>query len=297
LERFKVAATQIDTDYRDLQHNIDVHLRLIKETAQAGCQLVVFPELSVTGHNASPEIVQFAEEAEGRIFRIIQEQARASHIIVGYGFAEIFRGTHYNSYSLVGPQGFIGTQRKVHASLDEFFRFRQAYEWGVYDLGFCKAGTAICHDSDLWESWRILALLGAEVVLIPHAIRKMVNPDGTCSFDGAERRYPEEVLLATQRELLEARPNPKLHDIQAKTNGVYAVFSDHVGFDGHSTHVGGAYVINPEGVMIAKSTPAPSDQWISVELDPEVYARVRRNPWFHLKKRRPEAYGELTRLI
>jgi predicted amidohydrolase len=297
MKRFQVAATQVDVKYQDLEHNIATHLRMIKETAEAGCRLVVFPELSVTGHNASPEVVQFAEEADGPIFQVIHQQARACDIIVGYGFCEIARGTHYNTYALVGPEGMIGLQRKVHASYDEFFRFRQAYEWELYDLGFCKIGTAICHDSDFFESWRILALMGAEVVLLPHAIRKNVNPDGVLTFDGAERECSEEEIIANQKELYEARPNVKLHDIQAKTNGVYAVFSDQVGFDGHSTHLGGAYILSPEGEMVAKSEPFVGDAWISAELDPETFEQVRRNPWFPLKKRRPETYGELTRQI
>jgi len=297
MQRFKAAATQVDVKYRDVEYNIQTHLRMIKETAQADCRLVAFPELSVTGHNGSAEIVQFAEEADGRIFQIMRQQAKRYDIIVAYGFAELYRGTHYNSYLLVGPAGLIGIQRKVHASYDEFFRFRQAYEWGLFDLGFCKAGVAICHDSDFWESWRILALMGAEVVLIPHAIRKMLNPDGFLTFDGAERCCTDEELIANQRQLLDARPNAKLHDIQAKTNGVFAIFSDQVGFDGHSSHVGGAYILSPEGEMVARSTPAPGDQWVAGELDGEVYERVRRNPWFPLKKRRPEVYGELTKLL
>ncbi|MSU73295.1 MAG: hypothetical protein EXS43_13320 [Opitutus sp.] len=48
-------------------------------------------------------------------------------------------------------------QRQVHASHDEFFRFRQGYEWHLFDLGFCKAGVTVCHDTDFFESWRMLA--------------------------------------------------------------------------------------------------------------------------------------------
>ncbi len=297
MERFRLAATQVSSRYQDLDHNIDIHLRLIKETAKAGCRLVVFPELSATGHNGSPEIVRFAEEANGRIFRAIHQQARASNIVVAYGFCELFRGTHYNSHALVGPEGLIGIQRKVHASYDEVFRFRQAYEWGVFDLGFCKVGTAICYDGDFFESWRILALKGAEVVLLPHAERKVENADGVMTFDGAERECSAEELLATQKELYEARPNRLFHDVNARLNGVYAVFSSLVGFDGHSSHAGGAYVLDPRGKMIARAEPGVGNAWVSAELDPDVYGRVRRSPWFHLKKRRPETYGELTRQI
>ena len=144
----------------------------------------------------------------------------------------------------------------MHASYDEFFRFRQAYEWGVYDLGFCTVGTAICHDSDFFESWRILALKGAEVILLPHANRTMPAGGGVLTFDGRENHLSDEEILVAQEELLERRPDPpRLHDFLARDNGVFAVFSDMVGFDGHSTHVGGAYVLAPDGSMLARSEP------------------------------------------
>ena len=295
MQRCRVAVTQVDVRHLDVEHNLDTHVALIDETAAAGCDLVVFPECSVTGHNGSPEVTRGAEPADGRIFRVLSRRAAERGIVVGYGFCELDRGTHYNSFALVGRGGLLGLQRKVHASDDEFFRFRQAYEWAVVDLGFCRAGTAICHDSDFFESWRILALRGAEVVLLPHAIRKMHAADGSLSFDGRERELGEADILLAQEELLEERPwPPRLHDFLARDNGVYAVFSDMVGFDGHSTHVGGAYVLAPDGSMLARTEPGTGDRWIAVELDPEPIERVRENPWFALKKRRPEAYHELV---
>jgi predicted amidohydrolase len=294
MERCRIAATQVDVRHLDVENNLETHLRLIAETASAGCDLVLFPELSVTGHNASPDVTRDAEPHDGPIFQAIQARAKECGIVVSYGFCEDFRGTHYNTSALVGPDGLIGLQRKVHASFDEFYRFRQASEWAVYDLGFARAGTAICHDSDFFESWRILALLGAEIVLLPHANRTMPAADGTLSFDGRAREAPEAELLAGQRELFDL---PRLHDVLARDNGVYAVFSDQVGFDGHSTHVGGAYVLAPDGAMIGRSDPGGETAWITAELDPELLRQVRANPMFALRKRRPETYGELTRCL
>ena len=128
-------------------------------------------------------------------FRVVPANAESS---CPTDFCEIFRGTHYNTSALVGPDGLIGLQRKVHASFDEFLQFRQAYEWNVFDLGFGTVGTAICHDSDFFESWRILALKGAEIVLLPHANRKMFAADGTLTFDGSDRQAPEEEILGIQ---------------------------------------------------------------------------------------------------
>lgn len=114
-------------------------------------------------------------------------------------------------------------------------------------------------------------------------------------FDGRERELAEQDMLRAQEELLDARPSPpRLHDFLARDNGVYAVFSDMVGFDGHSTHVGGAYVLAPDGSMLAQSELGTGNKWIEVELDPELVDRARENPWFALKKRRPEAYDELV---
>jgi predicted amidohydrolase len=295
MKRFTVAATQVDVLSAGVEHNLETHLRVIAETAEAGCDLVVFPELSVTGHNASIEVIRSAEPRDGPICRAIHAQARSSGIVVAYGFAELDRGTHYNSFALVGPQGLIGVQRKVHASLDEFLRFRQAYEWTTFELGFCTAGVAICHDSDFFETWRILALRGAEVVLLPHANRTMPAPDGTFFFDGSGREAPDAELLGGQAELLAEHPAPpRLHDTLARDNGVYAIFSDQVGFDGHSTHVGGAYILAPDGSVLVRSEPGTGTSWISAELDPGLLRRVREAPSFALRKRRPDTYGELT---
>jgi len=298
MEPFTVAATQVETRHLDVDHNLELHVQLIEETAAAGCHLVVFPEGSVTGSNGSEEVVRHAEPRDGRIYRTLQAEAARHRIVVSYGFCELYRGTHYNTSALVGPDGLLGLQRKVHASYDEFFRFRQAYEWDVADAGFCRVGTAICHDSDFFESWRILALMGAEVILLPHANRTMPAGGGDLTFDGRGREEPEASVLGAQRELLDERPwPPRIHDFLARDNGVFAVFSDQVGFDGHSSHVGGAYVLAPDGSMLAKSEPSVASGWISAELDPALLARARENPWFALKKRRPEAYGALTELL
>jgi predicted amidohydrolase len=295
VKRCRIAVTQVDVQHLDVEHNLETHLQLVSETAAAGCDLVLFPELSVTGHNGSPDVTRGAEAHDGRIYRTLQGHAKTCGIVVSYGFCELHRGTHYNTSALVGPDGLIGLQRKIHASLDEFFRFRQAYEWHVYDLGFCTVGTAICHDSDFFESWRILALKGAELVLLPHANRTLEDRAGAHGFDGRDREAASDELRLAQETLLAERPSPpRLHDVLARDNGVYAAFSDQVGFDGHSTHVGGAYVIAPDGTMIARSEPGSERGWVSVDLDPALLTRRRESAAFALKKRRPETYEELT---
>src|SRR4026208_503239 len=115
MKRFTVAATQVDTRCLDVDHNLEVHARLIAETAAAGCNLVVFPEGSVTGSNGSADRGGFAEPCDGRIYRVLQAEAARHGIVVSYGFCELHRGTHYNTSALVGPDGLPGLPRAAAA--------------------------------------------------------------------------------------------------------------------------------------------------------------------------------------
>jgi predicted amidohydrolase len=176
MKPFHVAAVQMNALKDDLEHNLEVHRHFTRKAARGGCKLVLFPELSASAHYGDPKVTQFAEETgAGPISACMQELATENRIVISYGFCEKAHGTFYNAQCLVGPGGIIGVQRKVHASMDEYFCFRMGRSLEVFDLGFCKLGTLICYDSVFFEAWRTLALKGAEVILLPHAGRS--GPD------------------------------------------------------------------------------------------------------------------------
>jgi predicted amidohydrolase len=267
-----------------MDHNLDVHIRFIEETAKAGCRVVMFPELSVTAHYGHEKALQFAEEADSPVFHTMLDQARKHEIIIAYGFCEIAHGTYYNSHALVGPDGLIGIQRKIHASGDEYLFFRMGRSLEVFDLGFCKIGALICYDSNFFEAWRVLALKGAEVILLPHASRS-----------GSGKEIPQEKQVESLKKRLDDAPGS--YSVYSKDNAVYSVFSNQVDFNGHSTHAGGAYIVSPYGQVMEKSEPSLDDLWISAELDPDPLQKARRGSHCSLKMRRPEVYSELTRMI
>ena len=83
MEGFQIGAVQMNPRIDDLEHNLATHVRLIHEAADAGCRLVVFPELSVTAHYGDEKMVQFAEASDrGRIFNTMHSQAREQEIVV-----------------------------------------------------------------------------------------------------------------------------------------------------------------------------------------------------------------------
>ena len=284
MDKFRIGCVQMNALRGELDHNLAVHQRVACEAAGEGCQITVFPELSVTSHYGGEGVTELAEEAgRGPIYETMRDVASELGIVIGYGFCEQAQGTYYNSYALMGPEGLIGLQRKVHASRDEYFSFRMGGSFQLFDLGFCRAGVAVCFDASFFEVWRLFALKGADVLLLPHAGRS-----------GWGEEVPEGEQIKHLEQTLDKLPGR--YGIYAEDNAVFAAYANQVGYNGHSTHSGGAYVIGPDGILLASSEPSLDDLWISVELDPDLLTQARNSRFSVLRTRRPELYGDLTRM-
>jgi len=285
MENFIVAAVQMNALRGDLDHNLGVHERFTREAADAGAKLVMFPELSTTAHFGDRDATQLAQPAaKGRIHDTMHGLAKETGLVISYGQCEIASGTHYNSQMLMSPEGLVGVQRKVHASGDEYFYFRMGRSFEVFDLGFCTVGTLICYDVTFFEAWRVLSLKGAEVLLLPHAARS----------GRGEERTDEEQLEQIKRELDNA---PGRNGIFGGDNNVFGVFANQFGYNGHSTHGGGTYIFGPDGKLITRGEPKLEDLMITAELDPGFLHESRQGGNNVMKSRRPEVYGEITRMI
>ena len=283
MRKIKVAAVQMNALIDDLEHNLAVHRHFAGRAAKGGCDLVMFPELSATAHYGDPKATQFGEQAgKGQVYEALWALARQLNLVIGYGFCEVARGTYYNSFALVGPSGLLGVQRKTHASTDEYLHFRMGRELEVFDLGFCKVGALICYDSDFFEAWRVVALKGADVVLLPHASR-----------NGRGKRIPTDKQIRSLRNIYKRLPDKRGN--YAGDNCVFAVFANQIDYNGHSTHSGGAYVIAPDGSLMAKSRASLDNLMVTAELDPGLLRKARNRAGATLKTRRPEIYGELVR--
>jgi predicted amidohydrolase len=94
---FRVAATQVNVKNLALAENIQRHVDLIEQAVAVGCSLICFPELSLTGHNGSDDVVRDAQVLDGTAVETIGAKARAENIFVSFGMCERFRGTHYNT--------------------------------------------------------------------------------------------------------------------------------------------------------------------------------------------------------
>jgi predicted amidohydrolase len=263
-----------------------------RRAADEGAGLVLFPELVVHGH-CTPNTWELAEAVpDGPSVRRLCDLAREFRQVLCVGMCEKERDIVYNAQVLVGPDGYIGKQRKLHLSRDEVQFYKGGREIRVFDVGPCKVGIVICYDNQFPEIARVLALRGADVLLMPHAARMKLWQD-TPESEAAARRHTHEFFRA--------------YAMRARENACFAVFTDQAGRAGYVDtyprdhfnqphHAGAALVFDPDGEVLA-STQADRirDEMVVATLDAALLARQRALPNYTLRTRRPELFEELVR--
>jgi predicted amidohydrolase len=263
-----------------------------ERAVQAKAELVLFPELVIHGH-CTPNTWEIAEPVPGGpSVADLVEIARRHGIVLCAGMSEKERDIVYNTQVLVGPTGYIGKQRKLHLSRDETFYYKGGREMPVFDVGPCKVGIVICYDNQFPEIARVLALRGAEVILMPHAGRFKLWDD-TPESQAVARRFSHNFL--------------KKYALRARENACFAVLTDQVGRAGtvdlwppdsenQPHHAGAALIWGPDGELLASTHEEfIREEIIVATLDVAVMARERALANFMLRTRRPELFGELVR--
>ena len=232
-------------------------------------QLVLFPELVVHGH-CTPNTYDLAEAIpDGPSTQRLVQLAKHYKLFLSVGMSEKERDIVYNTQVLVGPDGFIGKQRKLHLSRDEVIFYKGGRELLVFDIGPCKVGTSICYDTQFPEVSRILALKGADVLLLPHAARIKMW-DETPASQAAARKHSHDYF--------------RLYGLRAIENACFAVVSDQVGRAGlvdtypkdhfnQPNHAGAALIIGPDGEVLASTQEKEiKEEMISATLDSALLA-------------------------
>ena len=254
--------------------------------------LVLFPELVVHGH-CTPSTWDLAEPVpDGPSVQRLEGLARQHRLFLSAGLSEKERDIVYNTQVLVGPDGYVGKQRKLHLSRDEVMYYKGGRTLQVFDIGKCRVGTAICYDNEFPEVPRILALLGADVLLMPHASRDRQWRD-TRESEAAARRYMRDSYMPFAMRTRENAMFGILTDQAGRAGYVDIYPRDH---ENQPHHPGAAMVFGPDGALLASTqVDRIRDEMIVVTLDAAALARERAHPNYQLRTRRPELYPELVR--
>lgn len=293
MQTIRVAAVSTNSPLGDVEGVLAAVGQWTRRAVQQGAELILFPELQIHGH-CTPNTWELAEAIpDGPSTRRILEIAREYKAYLSIGLSEKERDIVFNTQILVGPAGYIGKQRKLHLSRDEVLFYKGGREVPVFDIGKCKVGTIICYDNQFPEPARILALRGADVLLMPHAARVKMWKD-TAESMAAARAHTHEYFISCYAQ-------------RARENACFVVLANQAGRAGYVDmypkdspsqphHCGGAITFAPDGEVIACSQREEiHDEMIVADLEEKRLASERSLPNYTLRTRRPELYEELVK--
>ncbi|HEY1702870.1 MAG TPA: carbon-nitrogen hydrolase family protein [Trebonia sp.] len=262
----------------------------IEEAAQVGADLVVFPETALQGYPAAmsrgdeprvlKSVYEVAEPLDGPRVTELTGAARelGVHVIFGLTERAAQPGVVYNTTVLAGPEGLIGTYRKVHVAIGEQVIWARGRDWPVYDTPIGRIGMLICYDQAWPESCRELTLRGADILVMSTAWS--LRPD---------EASPSEAL-SVEQYLLYGK-------VRATENQRWFISSNFTGPLGDLTFFGNSQVIDPLGRVVAESGMKPAQSMVLAEIDVRggIEAAQARSKGHRLwRDRRPETYTHLT---
>lgn len=273
----RIAAVQMNPKLMKNEKNLDKILLKIKEAATNGAQLIVFPECALTGYmfTSRAEALPYAEAIPGPATEKVAGLCKESGVYVIFGLLEIDGKKFYNAAALVGPDGLAGKYRKNHLPFLGIDRFvdKGDNSFQVHRTPVGNIGILICYDVTFPESARILALHGADIIIV------ITN-------------WPR------QRDVI-----PK-HVINARAleNLVYIAAADRVGTERKAKFLGMSKVAGTDGHTVVAASMT-KEEIIYAELDLELARRKRRvfipgeMEMDFIKDRRPELYGDIVKPV
>ena len=286
------------------KHTMDRLIALLEQSAAQGATLVVFPELAFTTFfprwffpNTQELDTYFERAMPNANVQPLFDRARELGVGFNVGYAELTEdGRRFNTSIIVNPDGtLLGKYRKVHlpGSVEPRAgaRFQQLekryFEYG--DLGFPTfrapafaggvLGMLICNDRRWPEAWRVLALRGAELVVIGYN-SAAYDPNGGDS-ESAEQR--------TEHSQLAARAN-------AYMNATWAVTVAKAGDEDGSGLIGGSCIVDPNGRIVAEAKGL-GDEVIVADCDLDACRQGKEKMFNFAQHRRPQWYGPITSQI
>jgi predicted amidohydrolase len=269
----KIAAVQMDVRIGEVDQNLAAIEARLRETVSNGAALSIFPECAVTGYcfASLDEARESAEPVPGSATERMAALCRELDTYAVFGMLEADGDRVFNAAVLVGPDGLIGSYRKVHLpflGVDMFSSFGDV-GFQVHEAGDLRVGMNICYDSAFPEAARSLTLLGADLIALP-----------TNWPPGAE---------CVAGFVINAR---------AMENAVYFAAANRVGEERGFRFIGRSRICAPNGQTLAASDD-DRETILYADIDPEL-ARSKlavREPGRHaidrLADRRPEMYAAL----
>jgi predicted amidohydrolase len=276
---FKIALAQIDATLGDVSANLDRHLEWIGRARVEGADLLVFPELSLTGYLLQDLVSEVALSPGDPVFGRIAAAAGDMSVIVG-AIEESADHAQYISGYLIEKGEIRHVHRKVYLAVygvfDEARYVGSGTRVRAVDSSVGRIGMVICEDA--WHPSLVsLSLLdGANLLVVQVAspVRDLTR---------GELPHNARTWMDTMRTY-------------ARLYGTYVVFCNRVGTEDGLVFWGNSCVLGPDGEFVGQA-PLYDEALLTVDVDPERVRQARlSNPVLREEKLDLTA-RELQRLL
>lgn len=270
----RIACVQLEPVFGELDRNRSRTLERIREAAANGAEVIVLPELCVSGYvfESIEEAAGLAEDVPGGPSVSAWEAACAElGVTVVAGIAERDGDRLFNSSVVIGPAGHIGTFRKVHLWNEEKRWFAPGDRGvPVFETPHGRIATIVCYDGWFPECYRLAALGGAQLVCVP---------TNWVPIPGQAEGQP---AMATVLAMAAAH-----------SNSLVVAAADRVGTERGQPFIGQSVIVSHTGWPLAGPASAEAEEILYADVDLEAGARARRWNDYNdpLADRRPEVYG------
>ena len=209
--------------------------------------LVVCPELFISGYGNLDNINKFSENHDGKYAKKISTLAKKSSTAIIYGYPEISNNQLYNSAQLFDSEGLsLANHRKklLPPTANESKIFTSGKESSILSINGVKSAILICYELEFPELVRELALEGVELIIAP---------------TGQSSHWPAAALHNCRTRAFE--------------NGIFVAYANSTGQLNSIDFMGESKIIGPDGIDIAKANVG--EKLISAEIDTDQIKLVR----------------------
>jgi len=252
-----VRLAQIDTTLGNVAANLERHLAEIERAVEDGVDLLVFPELSLTGYFLKDQTAEVALEREAELLAPVRERSR--ELSVALGFVERTPdGRVYNSHAFFEDGRLLHVHRKVHlvsyGMFEESRDLAAGEEFALVESKHGRFGVLLCEDAWHVDGAYLYFLDGADALLLPSA-------------------GPGRGVAGASGELESTRVWRTLQDACALLFRTWVLYCNRVGWEDGIVFGGATRAVDPTGREAGALGLDPGQ--LDVRLDPDLAARAR----------------------
>ncbi|MBF0277736.1 MAG: carbon-nitrogen hydrolase family protein [SAR324 cluster bacterium] len=218
----------------------------LRQLGISGADLLVCPELFLSGYNVGNRIADWSEPSSGLFAGKVAELAKRWQTAILYGYPEEEGGNRYNAAQCIGKDGGRLANHRKLALPGKFEKkwFSTGSNLTLFELHGWKIAVLICYDAEFPEAARACAQNGADLIVVPTALKDNWG--------------------VVAHRVIPAR---------AFENGLFLIYANYAGQEGDWRYLGNSCVVSPTGEDIVRGSE--NEQVLTATLDCQQIQKAR----------------------